>query len=529
MEPTLTTIPAHDLPAASTNGHHTPDPVADAQQLTEEDLIRFFTAQVQRVLIEGDPDSGVPIPPPMLSIGDDFYRWAGTHYAPLRRSEIQRKVVDIARVTTVETKEGKELHPFMKPRFINEAITWIQQLTARDPEELNPNGLINCRNGVLRISWQQGRPVPVLESHDPIRHLFTDEPALIYDPDADTTQALTLLKCLDDPGRQLFLEVTGASLDVDTVRAKGHRIPALLLIGTGQNGKDTLGDCIARLHGRSSVATNSIKDWQQYESGSGRGRFSIAQLASARISLCSENSGAFKLDNLESLKAAITGDRLYVEQKGQGGFNIHPRAIFLFFLNAPPLLDGGSAAILSRWGVAKMPHSYSTDPRPGQLQADPRFKHDPEFLATEVLPGLLNLMITALEQVVEQGFSLKSCAAALQELRHETSHLHDFLRDCSIEVGGPLDYVEAKDAWDELQRWYQQEGWMKLDRDGEYRHIFTDDGDKPVLAPRLLPKRLKLLHPEIRIIRSTDGTRRSLLYGLRRSGANATETDDCDF
>lgn len=529
MDSTLKLIEAGTLPAATANGHHTPDPIAEAQQLTEEDLARFFTAQVQRALLEGDPDGDIPPPPPMVSIGDEFYRWAGTHYAPLRRADLQKTVTDIARVTVLESKDGKELHPFMKPRFISEAITWLQMLTARDPGDLNPSGLINCRNGVLRIVWNQGKPTPVLEAHDPSLHLFTDEPALIYDPNADTTHAQTLLQCLDDPGRQLFLEVGGASLDVDAVRSRGHRIPALLFIGTGQNGKDTLGDCIARLHGRSSVATNSIKDWQQYESGSGRGRFSIAQLASARISLCSENSGAFKLDNLESLKIAITGDRLYIEQKNKGGFNIHPRAIFLFFLNAPPLLDGGSAAILSRWGVAKMPHSYSTDPRPGQLKADPRFKHDPEFLATEVLPGLLNLMIQALEQVVTNGFSLKQCAAALQELRHETSHLHDFLRDCSFEVGGPTDYVEAKDVWAELQRWYRAENWMKLNAAGDWVHIPTDDGDKPVLAPRLLPKRLKLLHPEIKVVRSTDGRRRTLLYGLRQREANATNIDELDF
>ena len=57
------------------------------------------------------------------------------------------------------------------------------------------------------------------------------------------------------------------------------------------------------------------------------------------------------------------------------------------------------------------------------------------------------------------------------------------------------DHVEAKRLWDDLQQWYQHEGWMKLNRSGDWEHVKAKDGDKPVLAARLLPKRLMLLHP----------------------------------
>ena len=376
---------------------------------------------------------------------DQSYRWTGTFYEYVSNAALKRQIVLIAQTTTA-VKKVKVL--VMKLNSLNttrspdraalmKALRWFRQITERDPAELNPPGLINCRNGVLRISWAGAVPSATLEPHNPDKHFFIDPPGPIYDPTASTEHVDRLLGCLTPDGRKLFLQIVAATLDIDAIRGLGHRVPALLAIGQGENGKDTLREIISKIHGRSSIATIGINDWQQYESGSGRGRFSIAPLDRARLSIASENSGAFKLDNLETLKAAITGDPVYVEHKGIGGNSIDPRAVFLFFLNSPPLLDGGSAAILSRWAVVKMPHSYSTNPRPGQLKADPRFKHDPEWVAAEVLPALLNLLLESLATIAKDGFNLDSCAPELQQLREDTSHLHQFLRDAGYVVAGP--------------------------------------------------------------------------------------------
>lgn len=513
-------IQAAQLPPPSLNGHAiTPPEVVDP---TDDDIASQFPLLVQESLLRDNTGQERH----WITVGDQSYRWVGTHYEPIRTTDLQRQIVRIAQTTTALKKAGRgdaaelvEYHPFTRPRCIEEALSWFRQITARHAEELNPSGLINCRNGVARIVWDGLIPSVELEPHDPHRHLFIDPPGLIYDPAADQANAQTLLGCLTPDGRKLFLEIAAASLDIDTIRNLGHRVPAAMAIGSGQNGKDTLREAITRIHGRSSVAGIGISDWQQYEAGSGRGRFSIAALDRARLSIASENSGAFKLDNLESLKAAITGDPIYVEQKRLGGELITPRAVFLFFLNQPPLLDGGSAAILSRWAVLNMPHSYSTTPRAGQLQADPRFKHDPEWMATQVLPALLNLLVEALGSVAANGFSLDACAADLQALREDTSHLHQFLRDAGYSVGAPTDCVEAKHVWRDLQDWYREEGWQERDRFGEWVWVEAGDGDKPVKAERLLPKRLTLLHPTLRKVRATDSSRRTLIHGLRSAGA----------
>jgi len=500
---------------------HTIEPAAVIEP-TAEDIASVFPALVeQHLLVDAAGERH------WITVLDKSYRWTGTHYEHVRNTDLQKEVVRIARTTTAIKKVGSgasaefvEYHPFYKPRCIEEALKWFRQITARDPEELNPAGLINCRNGVASIQWAGGVPSFVLEPHNPHVHLFIDPPGLIYNPTASTEHVDRLLGCLTPEGRQLFLEIIAATLDIDTIRSLGHRVPALLLIGDGQNGKDTLREAITRLHGPSCSATVSISDWQQYEAGSGRGRFSIAPLDRARLSIASENSGAFKIDNLQSLKIAITGDPITVERKGIQSNEITPRAAFLFFLNSPPLLDGGSAAILSRYAVLNMPHSYSTTPRAGQLKADPRFKHDPEWLATEVLPALLNLMLEALSSIATNGFNLHACAAALQQLREDTSHLHQFLSDCGYAVAGPTDHVELKQLWDDLERWYQAEGWTKYNRFGDLEHVETGDGDKPVKAMRLLPKRLIKLHPSLKKEREKSKARNVFIYGLAYAGAN---------
>jgi putative DNA primase/helicase len=501
--------------APSTNGH-----TAQIIEPTDEDILSQFPALVeQNFLITPDVNEKRH----WITVLDQTFRWVGTHYEYIRNTDLQKEVVRIARTTTAFKKIDGELveyHPFTKPRCIDEALKWFRQITAVDPEQLNPSGLINCRNGVLRIQWAEAVPSFDLEPHDPHRHLFIDPPGLIYDPAASTEHVDRLLECLPADSRRLFLEVISASLDIDTIRDKlGHRVPALMAIGEGENGKDTLRTAITRIHGRTSVATIGISDWQQYEAGSGRGRFSIAQLDRARLSIASENSGAFKIDNLQNLKAAITGDPIFVENKGLCGNNITPRAVFLFFLNQPPLLDGGSNAILSRWAVINMPHSYSTNPKPGQLKADPRFKHDPEWVATEVLPALLNLMLQTLTSIAANGFSLDACAADLQQLKENTSHLHQFLSDAGYSIAGPADAVELKSLWHDLQDWYRSEGWLQINRCGDWEHIETGDGDKPVKAERLLPKRLLNLHPCLRKTRNNGPERRTLINGLARNGA----------
>jgi phage/plasmid-associated DNA primase len=455
-----------------------------------------------------------------ITVCGNTFKWKGTHFERVPDEILKELITNEARgIVHYENDDNRAVHPFLNSQGIITAFNWIKLVTTKDPALVNPTGYINCRNGVVHIQLDGTKPQVTLEPHAPEKHYFLEEPGFSYDPRADRTHAERLLECVDGEGpRRLLLQVLSGALAIDELRKLGHRIPALLLLGEGENGKDTLRSLLELIFGKAAVASISLSDWRGFDEGQGRGRFNVHQLSGARLAIASENKANLKLDNLEELKKAITGDPLIVEQKNRDPLRIEPKAAFLFFMNKPPLLDGGSAAIRSRYGVINMPYSYSTNPRRGQKQADPRFKFDQEWVAAKVLPALLNIMIEALGESAANGIDLQSCTDAMQTLKEETSHLHSFLRDSTYELGNPEDFVELMAVYQELQEWYKAQGWKTFNsRAAEWVFIEDGDGDKPVKTNRLLPKRLNDLFPSVRRNRSNDPTsRRILLHGLRK-------------
>lgn len=494
------------------DGKLTQEPeVPDAQPLTRSDLAEFplfveYALQQQGVRL--------------ITVNGLTYRWVGTHYALWEKERLVRWLTSLARSQTWRRGDNEEnrYHPFLNDRNIAAALNWIQTASEIPANTVNPAGMVNCRNGVLEISWEGRKPVATLVPHDQDRHFFIDPPGAVYDPEADPKYADQLLECLPEDSRQLFLQIAAATLDIKTARFFADRVPAMLMIGEGKNGKDTLREALTAIHGKSSVASMTVQDWQSHQAGSGVGRFKATQLEFAKLSIASENSGAFKIDNLETLKAAVSGDPIYVERKGIDGKDIVPRAAFFFFLNRNPLLDGGGVAILSRYAVAMLPHTYSSNPKPGQLKADTRFKHDPEWVAQNVLPGLLNKMVHQLGEVAAGGFDLSLTEAPLQELREETCHLHVFMRETGYVLGDKTESVALSKFYERLMKWYEQEQWIKRSSFGSLEWA-PDDGDQPVKASRLLAKRLRGLFPAVRVQRDPGQARRSRIYGIRRADA----------
>jgi putative DNA primase/helicase len=470
-----------------------------------------------------------------IEAGGHYFTWNTTHYQEVPMPQLRKLVATYARSFTRPKfdERGNEIgyvRPFAKPGFIGPAITWLTALISIPPDRLNPSGLVNCTNGVLRIQWKRSRPIVELEPHDPEQHFLVGQPHVAFDPDADPTHVERLLECVDPTGRDLLFEVLGAAIDLRGLSENGGaRVPALLQIGDGENGKDTVNLCGERVLGSAGVATVSLKNWRQHDEGSGSGRFNIYQLVGARLCLSSENSQFFKLDELQSLKAAITNDPIYVEEKGIQGFRYQPWCAFIWNLNKEPLIDGAQAAVLTRYGVIRYPFTYARNPKGDQKKADPRFKHDPKWVQTNVLPAFLNLMVAGLERAATQGFSLEKVETTLHAIRKGTSHLWQFAEDANYEKGTPDDYVLVRDVWVDLIRWYRDNGWLEdssyiptTGNNTSHMHIRfyqSDDGDKPVKALKDVSKRLQVLFPGSQISRDPGKTRAAILRGVRKQHA----------
>jgi putative DNA primase/helicase len=316
--------------------------------------------------------------------------------------------------------ESRWVYQYATPGHVTQALTWIKQSCSIDPNTVNPPGL-NCTNGVLQIRWQGKVPRWELEAHDS-RNIYVYEPIATYDPDANSEACDRLLTCLDPAQQQIFLRTIAAAMDLETVcKHSGRLVRALLLKGDGANGKDTLREAIAALFGYQGMTGCTFADCKQYDEGR---KFPLAKLGMSRVNWASENQDSLALDKLQFLKGIITGEPMDAELKGRDDFSITPKCVLLFNVNETPSITAALEAIKSRYGILKFPYTFkkNADPSRGELEADPRFKHDRDFLKAEVLPALLNYILAALVTLMRDGINYESIDAAIEEAWEESCH-----------------------------------------------------------------------------------------------------------
>ncbi|MFM6077354.1 MAG: DUF5906 domain-containing protein, partial [Dolichospermum sp.] len=325
-----------------------------------------------------------------------------------------------------------------------------------------------------------------------------------YNPKADPRDCDRLLDALDAPQRDIFLKVIAASLDLPNVRKyKGRLIRALLLRGTGSNGKDALREAVSTIFGKQGVTSATLNDFQQYDDGR---RFPLSSLIHSRINWASENTNSSKLDRIQSLKAAITGNSLVAEAKGKDGQEFTPNTVFLFNINDVPNMQGSLEAILSRYGVLDFKKTYKTnaDPSKGELEADPRFAYDPLFLRLMVCPALLNRLLDSLKDLMVNGIDYSCTREALEDIQSENSHLFQFIQDKGLSYD-PNGYLSASDIWTRLEQWYQDNGTLSYEETstpGKLKAIWADQvkaSDKNIKGINQIIPRFKALFPQAKV------------------------------
>jgi putative DNA primase/helicase len=442
-----------------------------------------------------------------ICVNSKLHKWDGSHYKLVSDGHEKKRIRNFCNTYRKEvynpiTKTLKTIYPYAKASKINEALDWAKQSFHLDIDEINPPGL-NCLNGILQILWDGDKPSWQLVDHSP-NYYYTYPPLVEYNPKADSRDCDRLLDALDAPQREIFLKVIAASLDLPNVRKyKGRLIRALLLRGTGSNGKDALREAISTIFGKQGVTSATLNDFQQYDDGR---RFPLSSLIYSRINWASENTNSSKLDRIQSLKAAITGNPLTAEAKGKDGQEFTPNAVFLFNINDVPNLQGSLEAILSRYGVLDFRKTYKTnaDPTKGELEADPRFAYDPLFLRLMVCPALLNRLLDSLKDLMVNGIDYSCTREALEDIQSENSHLFQFIQDTGLTYD-PNSYLSASDIWTRLEQWYLENGTLTYEETstpGKLKAIWADQsrfGDRNIKAVNQVLARFKQLFPKAKL------------------------------
>ena len=441
----------------------------------------------------------------------DLYRWVGTHY---------KLVLDCQELARIAAYcRGRKFSPSVVKNILE-----LQKLaTGITTDQVNPPGYFNCTNGVLRWWWDGDKLRTELLPHNPDL-IFIDPPSVTYNPNADSTALNRLLECLEPQPREILIRTLACALDLPAVRKRQARTPrAVLLYGTGANGKDSIRTAVFRLFGGRGCTAVSLRDFQAYDGGR---KFGLADLEHSRVNWPSETVPAGKLDRVESLKLVVTGDPISIERKGIQERRLTPQTVLLFNCNQPPNMTATTEAIKSRYAIIPFTRTYKAHPDPakGELPADPRFKDDPAFIDREILPALLNLLLQKLQVVAVDGIDYSPVADQIDELRRRSSHLIQFCEDTGL-IEDPDGMVSVTELWAKLEAWYIANNYLSIEkgaRGGQKRNWeHPGNGDRCVTASHQVLQRFSELFPKVRrvAIRYTDpdgkDVKRTALAGIK--------------
>jgi phage/plasmid-associated DNA primase len=438
-----------------------------------------------------------------------LHHWNGIYFAATTDESLAPIVgAFLGQLCHISSKTEEVSFPWRRPKYVDEVISWVKKTCT--PVEVNPRNAINCANGVVRWEWEGTRLNVSLMPHDPGQGM-TYVTEYNYDPEADSSYLWALLEAVTPEDRDTMQRILGSALDLPKYRAVRGRPRAVLMIGGGSNGKDAIRGALRDTLGGRNLSGCSLNDFRQYDTGR---KFGIAALRGSAVNWCSENSEFIKIDGLQSLKAAISGDELSFELKGVQEQQFVPSALFVFNLNKDPSLSGDQYAIGSRFHAFRFNRRFVSEVKaPGDVKADPRFKDDPDFIARYICPAFLNWLLEGLSIAVGDGIDYSTGKAAMDELRRGSSHLFDFCDAKGLHWVGGESFVYASDVWSLLDKWYEDEGY----RDRHGRWIEERSDDRAVKAARLMPDRLKVVFPEMSRMLDPEN-RRARLMGLAWQG-----------
>lgn len=257
-----------------------------------------------------------------------------------------------------------------------EVLTWLRSfeptVSSRPPEHL-----LNVANGLLE--WRSG----VLHPHDP-SVVTTIQLPVPWLGDARCPRIERFLREVLPPDTvEIAEEIMGYALYPGNPLRK-----AVLLLGSGGNGKSKLLAVIGGLAGRENVASVPVQVF-------GENRFASAELF-GKLANIAGDLDARAIKRTDVFKMITGGDPIMAERKNCHPFSFVSYALPLFSANEPPISSDQTQAWFDRWIILPMERRFE-----GTSICDPNLEAK---LTTEAeLAGGLVIAVEGLRRLMKRG------------------------------------------------------------------------------------------------------------------------------
>lgn len=345
---------------------------------------------------------------------------------------------------------GRRVRDALQGRFrlshLNGVHAWFRQDQVTITGEAHRE-YVNVLNGLLR--WRTGE----LEPHRPDVRSTVQLP-VVYDPDADCPTIDDWLVSVIPYDAHAFIDELLGYLVLN-----GNPLHvAMLLLGSGRNGKGTFLRLVNAMLGAANVSSVPLQTMAE-------NRFAAASMFGKLANICGDLD-ARMMDRSDVFKMATGGDVLYAEHKYGASFTFSPWATMLFSANQAPPSRDTSEGYYARWLVVPFTANLT-----GKLR--PQHELDAELHRQAELEGLFARSIVGLQRLMARGRfdPPESVLAANQEFRQTTDPVASFVADCCV-LHPDLE-MPRTDVFTRYRQWCEDNGHRPLATSRFYDRLGT--------------------------------------------------------
>jgi putative DNA primase/helicase len=374
------------------------------------------------------------------------YIYNGTYWKEVDKNDFEVFLGRIAEKMGVNEYDAK-FYMFQEKLFKQFLTT--AHLSAPEPDT---STAINLQNGTFEIA-QQGTRLREFNHKD----FFTYQLPFAYDPTAKAPLFEAYLhRCLPDIERQNVIAEYLGSVFLKNGVLKLEK--ALILYGSGANGKSVMFEIINALLGSTNVTNYSLQELTN-ESGYYR-----AKIANVLVNYASEISGALQTDTLKQL---ASGEIVSARLPYGAPFNISQYAKLIFNCNELPKEVEHSNAYFRRFLIVPFDVTIPEHEQDKDLHT--------KIIANE-LAGVFNWILAGLQRLLaNRNFSECNAARLAIELyKKESDSVAMFVEESGI--------IHSTEDTTRLQSLY-----------AKYRTYCSESGSHPV-AIRKFSERLRHLN-----------------------------------